>query len=196
LIYRSVLILSRLSCCVASATWIIENSKEDRGKGWQRGKDDDGDRDRKRGLDKDRQYAQKQRTSKQFSIELNKQIMKIIDTRELCSFNSTRAAELNHVNVATASRKILQKPRSGFQQAVERALQALEESALQNMEDFGPQEIANTAHIMAKQRYEPTEPLRLELERRAEAISGEFNSQDIPTHCGRLRPWGESRGIR
>ena len=77
-----MLILSRLSCCVASATWIIENSKEDRGKGWQRGKDDDGDRDRERGKDKDKQYALKKWPSKQINFELNKQIFENQYTRE------------------------------------------------------------------------------------------------------------------
>jgi hypothetical protein len=47
-------------------------------------------------LDKDRQYVQKQQSNKKFSIELNKQIMRISDTRELCSLISTSAAELNH----------------------------------------------------------------------------------------------------
>ena len=59
------------------------------------------------------------------------------------------------------------------------ALQTLEESALQNMQDFGAQGIANTLHIMAKQRYKAKSPVLLALEQQAEAISGEFNSQDI-----------------
>jgi hypothetical protein len=37
----------------------------------------------------------------------------------------------------------------------------------------------NCQHCMAKQRYKPTEPLRLALERRAEALSGECNSQGV-----------------
>jgi hypothetical protein len=48
------------------------------------------------------------------------------------------------------------------------------------MQDFGSQQIANTLHIMAKQRYKTTGSLLLVMERRSEAISGEFNSQDIP----------------
>ncbi len=43
-------------------------------------------------------------------------------------------------------------------------------SALQSM-----QAVANTLHIMAKQKYKATGPLLLALERRAEAISAEFN---------------------
>ena len=47
------------------------------------------------------------------------------------------------------------------------------------MLDFGAQQIANTLHIIAKQRYKATGPLLLALERRAEAIAGEFNSQNV-----------------
>ena len=41
-------------------------------------------------------------------MELNKQIMRICDTRDLCDFVSTHSAEFNHVNVDTSFRKILQ----------------------------------------------------------------------------------------
>ena len=47
------------------------------------------------------------------------------------------------------------------------------------MQDFGAQGIANTLHIMAKQRYHATGPLLLALERRVEAISGEFKLQEV-----------------
>ena len=47
------------------------------------------------------------------------------------------------------------------------------------MLDFGAQQIANTLHIMAKHRYTATGPLLLALEWRAEAIAGEFNSQNV-----------------
>ena len=106
--------------------------------------------------------------------------MRISDTRELCDFVSTHAAEFDHVNVATAFRQVLKKPFRGLPpKALAQALQTLEESALQKMQDFGAREIANTLHIMAKQRYKATGPLLLALERRAEAISGEFNSQEV-----------------
>ena len=110
-----------------------------------------------------------QRPSKKFNIELNKQLMRISDTRELCHFVSTHAAEFNHVNVATAVRQVLKK-RGIPPNALAQALQTQEESALQNMQDFGAQEVANTLHIMAKQRYKATSPLLLALERRGEAI--------------------------
>ena len=104
--------------------------------------------------------------------------MRISDTRELCDFVSTHAAEFNHVNVSTAFRQVLK--RQGIPpKSLTQALQTLEESALQKMQDFEAQHIANTLHIMAKQRYKSTGPLLLALERRAEAISGEFNSQAV-----------------
>jgi len=39
-------------------------------------------------------------------------------------------------------------------------------------------------HIMAKHRYKATRPLLLALERRAEAMSGEFKSQNVAN-----KPW-------
>ena len=66
------------------------------------------------------------------------------------------AAAFNQVNVATAFRKLWQAPRAGMRPGVvEHSLKALEQRALQTMEDFGPQAIANTLHMMAKKRYRP-----------------------------------------
>ena len=84
------------------------NNERDRIRGCQRSRDSDRNRDRDRGSDRDRQYTM-QRPSKQFNIELNKQVMRISDTRELCDFVLTHAAEFNHVNVATAFRQVLNK---------------------------------------------------------------------------------------
>ena len=148
--------------------------------GLQCNRDIDRDRDRERGSERDRGHTQTQRPSKEYNIhmqkpskqciEMNKQIMRIIDTRELCDFISTHAAEFNHVNVATAFRQVLKKPRGIPPKALAQALQTLEESALQNMKDFGARQIANTLHIMAKQRYTVTGPLLLALERLAETM--------------------------
>jgi hypothetical protein len=75
------------------------------------------------------------------------------------------------------------------------ALRTLEESALQNIDDFGSQEIANTLHMMAKQRhYKPIENLLLALEGRAEAISGEFDSQHIANTLWPFATMARSRG--
>jgi hypothetical protein len=66
------------------------------------------------------------------------------------------------------------------QDTVAKALRTLEESAMQNIHDFGSQQIVNTIHIMVKERhYEHKENLLLTLDRRTEAISGEFNSQVV-----------------
>ncbi len=106
----------------------------------ERNGDSPGDRHRDRGSDRDRQYTLTQRPSKQVNIELNKQLMRISDTRELCDFVSTHAAEFNQVNVATAFRQVLKKTMGIPPKALAQALQTLEESALQNMQDFGAQD--------------------------------------------------------
>jgi hypothetical protein len=71
------------------------------------GRDRERDRDRDRGSYRDRQYTLTQQPSKHFNIELNKEVMRISDTKELRDFVSTHAAEFNHVNVATAFRQVL-----------------------------------------------------------------------------------------
>jgi hypothetical protein len=98
--------------------------------------------------------------------------------QELCELIHASSTQFNHVNVATAFRRVLQMPRRGVSQdTVAKALRKLEESALQNIHDFESQGIANTLHIMAKQRhYKSMENLVLALEHRAETISGEFSS--------------------
>jgi DNA-binding HxlR family transcriptional regulator len=62
--------------------------------------------------------------------------MRISDTRELCDFVSTHAAEFNHVNVSTAFRQILKTPRGIPPKSLAQAFKTLEESALQSMQDF------------------------------------------------------------
>jgi hypothetical protein len=101
--------------------------------------------------------------------------------REVCSLIEEHAAAFNHVNVATAFRKLLQAPRAGMPRGVvEHSLEALEQRALQTMEDFGPQAIANTLHMMAKKRYRPANTALLPaLEGRLRAVAGESNPQDI-----------------
>ena len=91
-----------------------------------------------------------------YNIQLNQQIAACESTREVCSLIEEHAAAFNHVNVATAFRKLLQAPRAGMRPGVvEHSLEALEQQALQTMEDFGPQAIGNTLHMMAKKRYRP-----------------------------------------
>jgi hypothetical protein len=98
--------------------------------------------------------------------------------------------------VATAFRQVLKKQRGVPPKALAQALQTLEESALQNMQDFGAQEIFNTLQIMAKQRYKATGPLLLALERRAETISGEFNSQNVANTLWAFDTMGTKPGER
>ena len=52
---------------------------------------------------------------------------------------------------------------------VAKALKTLEESDLQNIQDFEPVQ-------MTKQRHNPSQALMMTLERRTEEISGELNS--------------------
>ncbi len=84
---------------------------------------------------KDRQYALTQRPSKQFNIELNKRPLRISDTRELCVFVLTHAAEFDH-ECGHSFPPSPEKPGIPLK-ALAQALETLEESALQNIQDFG-----------------------------------------------------------
>ena len=73
--------------------------------------------------------------------------MRISDTKELCDFVSTYATEFNHVNVTTAFLQVLKKPWGAPPKLLAQAIQTLVESAVQNMQDFGDQQIANTLQL-------------------------------------------------
>ena len=103
---------------------------------------------------------------------VDKKIVEITDTRELCNFISSNAANFNHVNVATALGKTLKAPRHLVPKEI---MDILEESALKNMKTFEPHGIANSLYAMAKEKYIPQERLFSAIEQRAEAISGDFN---------------------
>jgi hypothetical protein len=63
------------------------------------------------------------------------------------------------------------------------------------MQDLGAQEIANTLHILAKQKDKATGSLLLALKWRAEEISrGSSTRRRLQTRCGRLRQWGDAGG--
>ena len=117
---------------------------------------------------------------------------------ELCELIHASSTQLNHINVATAFCRVLQMPRRGVSQdTVAKALPSLYETALQNIHDFGSKVIANTLHIMAKQRhYKPIENLVLALEHRAETISGEFNSQAVANTLWVFATMGRKPGSR
>ena len=138
--------------------------------------------------------TQHRRPNKQ-NIELNKQIQSTTNIQELSDLIRSSSAEFDHVNVATALRKVLQAPRRGVSpEVVVTALKAMEESALQKMQDFGPQETANTLHIMAKHRHKPSQALLMALDRRAEEISGEFNQQHVANTLWALATMGTKPG--
>jgi hypothetical protein len=100
---------------------------------------------------------------------------------ELCILIEVRVAEFNHVNVSTAFRTLMQgRHDCGPREVVERALQALEAAVLRTIDAFGAREVANTLHIMAKSRYRAWDrTLVPELEGRAEALAGTFNTQNV-----------------
>jgi len=129
---------------------------------------------------------------KQIAIDLNKHILSS-DTETLCGIIKTQAADFNHVNVATALRKVLEAPRHLVPKTI---MDILEESALKNMETFGPLDIASSLHIAAKKRYTPQEGLLSAIEQRAEAISGEFNSQEVANTLWAYATMGRKPGER
>ena len=109
--------------------------------------------------------------NKHIAKHLNAQILSS-DTETLCDIIKTRAADFNHVNVATALRKALEAPRHRVPRDI---MGILEESAFRNMQDFDSRSIANSLHTMAKKKYRPQDRLLTAIEQRAEAISGDFN---------------------
>ena len=115
------------------------------------------------------------------NFQLNSQIMDCRSAVEVCKLIVARAAEFNHVNVATALRTVLQSRHDGVpRQLVEQALHALEAAALEMIDAFEAQQVASTLHIMAKTEYCPWDPsLVPALEVRAEALAGTFNAQNV-----------------
>ncbi len=80
------------------------------------------------------------KNSLKLNMELNKRISSIESMQKLCDLIHASSTQFNHVNVATAFRKVLQMPRRGSlqdsveealrkQDSVEKALQTLENSA-------------------------------------------------------------------
>jgi hypothetical protein len=102
---------------------------------------------------------------------------------------------LNHVNVATSFRKLLHVSRGGvLEGTVQQVLDALEKSAIKNIEAFQPQQIANILHVMAKKPCKTS--LLPELERRTEAMSGRLNSQEIANTLWAFSVMGTKPGER
>ena len=120
-------------------------------------------------------------SSRNVCFEINRRITGCECPRDLCELIEARLAEFNHVNCATAFKNVLESRRDGVPRGVvERALQALEESALQNMDAFEPRQLASTLHAMAKFRYRPFNPRFLEaLEQQTFAVAGTFNALNV-----------------
>ena len=77
---------------------------------------------------------------------------------------------------------------------MQHALHTLEKSAISIMEEFQPQEIANIMHIVAKKQYKTC--LWSDLERRAEAVAGKFNSQNVANMLWAFATMGTKPGER
>ena len=131
-------------------------------------------------------------------IELNKRISACTAAGELCTLIAAHGTDFNHVNVATAMRKVLQAPQTGVPKAtVRKALQTLEEAALKTIDEFGPQEISNTLHIIAKKRHVPAnESLIAELGRKAVATATAFNAQAVANTLWAYATMGRRPGER
>ena len=99
--------------------------------------------------------------------------------------------------MATAFRKLLQSGRDGVPRGdVERALQTLEAEALRRMETFEAQHVCSTLHIMAKTCYRPWDrTLVPELEGRAEALAGTFNTQNVANTLTAYAKIGRGPGV-
>jgi len=130
--------------------------------------------------------------NKHIAKHLNAQILSS-GTETLCDIIKTRAADFNHVNVATALRKALEAPRHRVPRDI---MGILEESALRNMKNFEPRNIANSLHTMAKRKYRPQDRLLTAIEQRAEAIAGEFNPQDVANTVWAYATMGRKPGER
>ena len=131
------------------------------------------------------------RPAAKVNIAINKQITACKDVQDLCSVIHNQPRSL-------AFLQLLRTPRHDVAcGTVDQALRALEESALHNIEDFGPQELTNTLHAMAKAKahYSPTKPLVIEaLERRAEALAGTLNAQGVANTLWAYAPMGRAPG--
>jgi len=103
---------------------------------------------------------------------------------ELCDLIRTRVHDMNYVNVATAFGTMAKvgsrgrgDPRTA--KAKRAAVVALTERALQQLEDFKPQNVANTLWALAKMRVEADKRLLRALSLRATASAADFKPQEV-----------------
>ena len=130
-----------------------------------------------RQVGRSRSTAQATRSSgPNLNIALNKRISSIDSMQELCELIHARSTQFDHVNVATAFRRVLQMPRCGDSQdthykPIENLLLALEQRAEAISGEFNSQHIANTLWAFATLGRKPGERMIGQMEGRAEAIS-------------------------
>ena len=134
-------------------------------------------------------------TTRHYSIHLNEQLAQITVMCPLCAFIATNAAELSACNVATSFRKLFQLSSTpADKERWQQAVGILEEAATRLMQKFQPQQFANILHITVKNGYETC--LLPELERRAEAVAGEFKSQEVSNTVWAYATMGMKPGER
>jgi hypothetical protein len=126
------------------------------------------------------------------SVQLNEHILDSSSKGELCELIEARAEEFDSINVSTAFSKLLHSRRDGEPHGVvERALQALEECALENIQDFHPKQLSSTLHAMAKGMAKATIPLTTEFLKPWSSRQGRprvrSTRREWQTRCGRMR---------
>ena len=122
-------------------------------------------------------------------LALNRSILGCQSPATLTALVAARASDFNHVNVATALRHMMMAqnrdmrrdaPQDSRDDALQGALQTLEECALRKIGEFEAREVANLLHTMAKTGYRPAQSsLLAELERRVELKASDFTPQGV-----------------
>jgi hypothetical protein len=122
---------------------------------------------RKHGRKREREHrVHAPRPAAKVDMAINKEIMACKGVQDLCSVIQNRVIEFNHLNLGL--RTWLRPFASSCRPCATVLPAALwinrcrrSRSALRNIGDFGPRELANTLHVMAKAHYTPTNPLVL-----------------------------------
>jgi hypothetical protein len=161
---------------------------------FQRSRDGDRDRDRDCVSDRGRQYTLTQRPSKQFNIELNKLVMRISDTRELCDFVLTHAAAFNHVNVATAFRHILKIWGESLPNHRRRYYKHWRSLLCKTSTILEPNKLPRLYTLWPSMGTKQQVPSCSRWSGGRRRYQGSSTSRLLQTRCGRLRRWRQSRG--
>ena len=175
------------------------NNERDRNTGCQRSRDGDRDRNRDRGSGRDRQYTLTQRPSKQFNIELNKQVirynllvqLRISDTRKLGDFISTHVAEFNHVNVATA---FFPTNPDNAAESLRRHCKHLRSLLCKACKILKPKELPTLYTLWRSRGTKRQVPFCWRWSGGRQRYQGSSTRSMLQTRCGRLRQWGQAGG--